>query len=58
VQVELFREGTGYFWSTGQYEGYWSLMRKFLNHIVYEEIDEDFWIVVRWRNLPHERNQK
>jgi hypothetical protein len=58
VQVELFREGTGYFWSTGQYEGYWSLMRKFLDYIVYDPIDEDFWTVVRWRNLPHERNQK
>ena len=57
VQVELFQKGVGYFWSTGQYEGYWSLMRKFKEYIVYEPIDEDFWTVVRWRHLPHERNQ-
>jgi len=58
VQVELFQEGEGYFWSTGIYRGHWSLMRKFLEYIIYDPIDEDFWTVVRWRNLPHERNQK
>ena len=60
VQVEMYMEGVGYFWGTGRYEGEgnWSIMRRMGSHIIYDPLAEDFWIVVRWRKLPLERNEE